>query len=350
MRLITIITGLIILLVIYLYLLFPILDKDHRREPITVKIDCWQTDQKDSLGYYYIEQPGNIPVDKLIRDMDAGIFVVDFSKRKRHSITLKNEDKFVLPFTNNYTSKTLRCFSSYLRTKDQRYLDIFLMNARWMQKNAQIISDSIAVLTNDNMIYEKYELSFGWPSSYAQGFGLSIMCRAMQATGDTTFISFAEKVLNSFLLSYKNGGICDIDPFGNFWYLEYPADPPGYVLNGMVFGLFGLYDFYRMTGSEKAKFLFDQGVETLVRNLDRYDMGYWSSYDLLYDGYCAGYRYHKYVHIPQLKILYQLTGNTVFKSFYERFEKYLQEPYYTIFKVQFTLDAIHRRLTYKNPF
>ena len=78
-------------------------------------------------------------------------------------------------------------------------------------------------------------------------------------------------------------------------------------------------------------------------------MGYWSSYDLLYDSFSAGYNYHRNIHIPQLKVLYEITEDSVFKHYIEKFEKYLNEPYLSIFKLNFTIDAIQRYLTYKNP-
>jgi len=88
-------------------------------------------------------------------------------------------------------------------------------------------------------------------------------------------MQLAEKVINSFNLEYTSGGVMHQDENGDYWYLEYPANPPAFVLNGFIFGLFGIYDYYRMTNSEKAYNYFKRGIKTLKNNLHKYDMGYW---------------------------------------------------------------------------
>lgn len=218
-----------------------------------------------------------------------------------------------------------------------------------MYENAKVVNDSIFLFCNDYVKYDKYNLDFGWSSAYSQGYALSIFVRMYQVTQDSTWLIAGEKILNSFNLSKNEGGILEIDEKGNFWYLEYPAEPSAKVLNGFIFGLLGIYDYYRITESEKALTYFDRGIETIISSLHRYDLGYWSKYDLLYD-FAASYGYHKSYHIPQLISLYNITNNQIFLEYVEKFEKYLNEPFYSVFKIKFTIDAIRRRLTYKNPF
>jgi len=342
--------GFIILLIVYLFLIFPMLDKNLNPEAANINTNLWKKSGFDSLTHYYIEYERIPQLDLLLSNIPDSTFVVNFKKRNRNTRTLKNPEQYIFPFTNNFTSSTLYSYSAYLDTDNKEYLDVFLKSAEWMINNVRIFSDSVALWTNDNMIYDKYNLKYGWASSYAQGFGLSVLCRAYQYSSDQRYIDIAGAVLNSFNLHYQNGGIMDIDSADHFWYLEYPADPPAYVLNGMIFGLFGIYDYCRITKSEKAKLYFDRGIETLKINLSRYDMGYWSSYDLLYNHFCAGYNYHKNIHISQLKILYQLSGEKIFEEYATRFTRYLQEPYNSIFKINFTIDAIQRRFSYKSPF
>ncbi len=69
--------------------------------------------------------------------------------------------------------------------------------------------------------------------------------------------------------------------YGSTFGIQYPSlQAPPHVLNGFIFALFGLYDFYKLTHSEVALDLFNEGIETLKANLKRYDLGYWSRYDL----------------------------------------------------------------------
>lgn len=332
----------------YLFLLFPILDKNLKKEPIIVKSDLWLSSSNDSITYYYIEEQTNPTLDALFNNTIDSVFICNFKNRQKSSVTLKDPNNYILHFTNNYSSSTLYLYSTFIETRDSVFLKYFMTNARWMKDNIKIVHDTIAIWTNDNLIYDKYNLKYGWASAYAQGYGLSVLCRAYQQTNRKCYLELAEKVLNSFNYNYKFGGITSIDNDGNYWYLEYPADPPGYVLNGMIFGLFGIWDYYRLTKSSKAELYFNRGIATLKKNLEKYDKGYWSAYDLEYRT-CAGYNYHKNVHIPQLDALFNITGEPIFKEFADRFRDDLKEPNFSIFKLKFTLEAIQRWLTYKNP-
>jgi hypothetical protein len=120
-------------------------------------------------------------------------------------------------------------------------------------------------------------------------------------------------------------------------------------LNGHINGLLGLYDYWRITKNDKAKKLFDKGIKTVTDNIAKYDAGYWSYYDLQYP-YVADYFYHKAVHIPQLKILYQITGKEIFRVYAGKWNNYFNEPYYTLYKLKMIYDGLHRRFTYKSFF
>jgi hypothetical protein len=121
------------------------------------------------------------------------------------------------------------------------------------------------------------------------------------------------------------------------------------VLNGHINGIFGLYDFWRVTGDSLASKLYKRGIQTVIENIDKYDSGYWSYYDLKFS-HVTNYYYHKIVHLSQLNVLYQISGEQIFKDYYEKWKSYLNQPYYTIFKLKILIDGIHRRLTYKSIF
>ncbi len=344
--------ALIILLLglLYLAVIFPLLEKSIGDESNYIRTDLWQSSPTDSLTLYYLEKAELPGWEELFEETRDSLFVVDYRLHHRHTVTLRDEQHPVIPFTNHFTVKTLIAFSSWRRSGDDRFRRLFLKNARWMRDYLHSLDDSTAVWQNSQMTYDKYNLQLGWPSAYAQGYGLSVLCRAFQLQQDSSFLQAAEQVLNSFDYPYQEGGILDIDDSGHYWYLEYPADPPAYVLNGLIFGLFGIYDYWRISGSDKALRYFKRGIETLSANLQRYDKGYWSAYDLAYNHFCASYKYHRNFHIPQLEVLFQITAEPVFAEYHQKFLTYLREPYFSLFKIKFSLDAIVRRLTYKNPF
>jgi heparosan-N-sulfate-glucuronate 5-epimerase len=101
------------------------------------------------------------------------------------------------------------------------------------------------------------------------------------------------------------------------------VDPPTHILNGFMWALWGAFDFWLARGDATAKGIFDRGVETLVRNLPRFDTGYWSLYEQ------SGTRlqmlaspfYHR-LHIVQLRVMSRLTGDARFAAVAERWEGY----------------------------
>jgi len=96
----------------------------------------------------------------------------------------------------------------------------------------------------------------------------------------------------------------------------------------MIFALCGVYDFVRThPGYALSREIFDEGVETLVRLLPRYDLGFWSRYSLCeadfhpeIDPATIGYHY---LHIVQLKLMFRLTGREKFQEYARRWESYI---------------------------
>ena len=74
-----------------------------------------------------------------------------------------------------------------------------------------------------------------------------------------------------------------------------------------------MYDYFLGTQDHAARDLFARAAQTLLRNLERYDLGFWSLYEQ------AGTRlpmtaspfYHR-LHIVQLRVMHRLTGENKF--------------------------------------
>ena len=67
--------------------------------------------------------------------------------------------------------------------------------------------------------------------------------------------------------------------------------------------------------------VWNEGVETLEKNIEKYDIGYWSLYNLI-QRHPATQAYHS-LHIKQLKVLYEITGIEIFNEYAKKWEKYL---------------------------
>jgi hypothetical protein len=90
------------------------------------------------------------------------------------------------------------------------------------------------------------------------------------------------------------------------------------VSNGMIFTVLGIYDYYKYTNDADAKLLFDKGVNSLKKELPKYNDNGKFYYDLL--GKPAG-TYHT-THVDLLKKLYDVTGESIFNDYHELWKNY----------------------------
>jgi hypothetical protein len=103
---------------------------------------------------------------------------------------------------------------------------------------------------------------------------------------------------------------------------------PTHILNGFIWALWGIYDYWLLTKNYKVKKLFDDYIQTLLGNINKYDIGHWSLYEIsnLKIKMRASLFYHK-LHIVQLKILYKMTNKTEFNNFSNKWEDYLNNKF-----------------------
>lgn len=208
-------------------------------------------------------------------------------------------------------------------TKD---LDRFLKIAQWFYEN-RIEDDALGCYWLTDVEKPAYHMFQPWKSAFSQARAINILLRAWQVTAKQEYKRVAECALFPFLHSVSDGGVTTPTDFGPF-YEEYPAEEATLVLNGMIFSLCGIYDFIRVDREHRvATKIFNEGVQTLTKVLTHYDMGFWSKYSLCEAPYhpkidpsTIGYHY---LHIVQLKLLYRLTNKEIFKTFSDRWSKYV---------------------------
>ena len=161
-----------------------------------------------------------------------------------------------------------------------------------------------------------------WLSAMAQGEGASLLVRLWRHTGDERFAAAALRALRPLEVATAAGGVraeLGGEPFPQ----EIPTQPPSHILNGAIFALWGSYDVGVALGDERAAAGFGQGAETLAGNLDRWDAGFWSRYDLYPHRVVnlANPFYHR-LHIDQLRALQLLAPRPRFAATIARFEAY----------------------------
>ncbi len=199
----------------------------------------------------------------------------------------------------------------------------FLAAADWLVKHLEPNSFGVPVWNHHFDWEYRTPLKAPWYSGLAQGQGISLLVRVAQETGKSEYLEAATRAFTSFSKSTQEGGVVFTDEHGDIWFEEYIVSPPTHILNGFIWAAWGVYDFFLATKEKSAQELFNRAVETLRKNLDRYDLGFWSLYEL------SGTRlpmvaspfYHQ-LHVTQLRLMHRLTGDDVFSQYAERWAAY----------------------------
>lgn len=153
-------------------------------------------------------------------------------------------------------------------------------------------------------------------SSMAQGEGISLLLRVYEETQEFKYMEATEKAMKFMLKSVEEGGTTRY--IGNeIYFMEYTHAP--LVLNGWIFSIWGLWDYWKETNDVKSKKILFQTIHTLENELPKFDIGFWSKYE---EGkrICSPF-YHR-LHIAQLRVMYELTEIEAFREYANKWEKY----------------------------
>lgn len=160
-----------------------------------------------------------------------------------------------------------------------------------------------------------------WSSGMAQGDVLSVFVRLYKATSKEEYLEIAHQTFRSFirLKGQSQPWTVRIDEDDYYWIEEYPLRDEGtQVLNGFIYGLSGLYDYYILTRDDTAKQLVQAALTTLYHYLPEYRDEGNASYYCLYHKINSP-KYHIKDHLPQLEYLYKISGDPYFKMMYDLF-------------------------------
>jgi heparosan-N-sulfate-glucuronate 5-epimerase len=199
----------------------------------------------------------------------------------------------------------------------------FLRVADWLVQHLEPNPQGLAVWNHYFDWEYRDTLRAPWYSALAQGQGISVLVRAHKESGDAQYLDAAQRALAGFFKPVTQGGVAFIDDHGDIWFEEYLVSPPTHILNGFIWAAWGVYDYFLSMRDSSAQDLFAHAVQTLARNLDRYDLGFWSLYEQ------SGTRlpmvassfYHQ-LHIVQLRVMHRLTGEDKFLRVADRWESY----------------------------
>jgi hypothetical protein len=217
---------------------------------------------------------------------------------------------------------------TYIKTRDTSYLNYVVRLAD------KLISTSV---NYEHALFFPYTFNFAlhgcaeemmippWYSGMAQGQVLSLFCRLYETTHERKYKVISRKIFKSFTLlkgqSHSPWVSC-VDKNGNLWLEEYPRDLPNFTLNGKVFAIYGVYDYYRITKKKKALKILCGAITTIKDNIHKFR----NVNDISW--YCLKHQkmpnvkssdYHK-IHVSQLYMLYDITGDEYFREMARNFE------------------------------
>jgi len=201
----------------------------------------------------------------------------------------------------------LGAYDMFFKTKHEVYKEKLIACAKWAIENQQEDGSWIT------FAYKKNDNPY---SSMAQGEGISMLVRAAIVENDEKYLVAAQKAKDFMLKPLEEGGTTE---YINDEVLLYEATNNPVILNGWIFSLWGLYDYYKYTKDNETKIVLEKTLASLKRKLPNFDIKYWSKYE---DGkrICSPF-YHS-LHIAQLYAMYDLFGDPIYKEFADKWKKY----------------------------
>lgn len=198
-------------------------------------------------------------------------------------------------------------FNLYRRTLKPARRERALLAANWLVKSLRPNAQGVLVWRHEFDWEYRDLLQAGWYSALAQGQGVSLLCRVYRDTGCDVYLDVARAAFRSMTIDVAEGGVRLADGSDGAWLEETIVDPPTHILNGFLWAIWGVHDYAVTSRDPDARALLAACARTLVRNLPRFDCGFWSLYEQ------SGTRlpmlaspfYHR-LHISQLTITARL--------------------------------------------
>lgn len=214
-------------------------------------------------------------------------------------------------------------YNLFRRSVDPERRRKFFVSADWLCSHLEQNAQGLAVWNHHFDWEYRDTLRAPWYSALAQGQGISVLVRAHKESRDVRYLDAAKRALVSFYHPMQEGGVAFTDESGDLWFEEYIVSPPTHILNGFIWASWGIYDYFLATQHPSPQELFSRAVRTMLHNLERYDLGFWSLYEQ------SGTRlpmvaspfYHQ-LHIVQLRVMHRLTGEDTFARVADRWESY----------------------------
>lgn len=235
-------------------------------------------------------------------------------------------------------------WNRYKLERSNNSLEEFRKAASWFIENQ-----------SDGKWYYKFnwnDLKAPWISCMSQGEAISILTRAYILTNDPAYIEASVQAFESFEKTIEENGVLSRLDTGDIFFEEYPTKNPDHVLNGFMYSMIGLIELKKSINQDHLKYIklestLSKALSSLEKNVERWDTGYWSTYDLYNEkeksrNVCT-ISYHN-LQCSQMKYIATELGSEKLLSVSQKWTSYMKSP---INRIRALIDKVYFR--YRNP-
>lgn len=246
------------------------------------------------------------------------IVVCDFLSESKNNYKEKHHPLFIFNYSIN-------CLYSYLQSGDKKFLNECVNSFDHNIKKAYQTKDVIVFYyTIEITVLLNINLNSDWCSCIAQGYALYISSKLYKITNDIKYLEICKKIYNSYYLekNKKNKFFFTTIKNNYIWFQEYQHNKETYILNGFIYGILGLYEYYSLVYNYK---LFNKNelnrlyklLCSSLYSIENYAMLFinenWISSYCLYNINYTKLNYNK-IHKRQFNQLYKITNEQIFKK------------------------------------
>jgi heparosan-N-sulfate-glucuronate 5-epimerase len=248
---------------------------------------------------------------------DMGVPYYNYSSSGHYSIGLQGNPHAV-------SQNALLLYKKLSDAPNETVKTYFINNVNWLVNTKML---------KNNGSFSSYEFSFPWQignntiqppwrSGMANAEALSPLVKAFHVTGNNTYLNTAKRLLSSFYVDTKDGGVTYKSPSSGWWYEQYASinssgEPR--ALSGMMNAILAINEYYKDIKDPSAKFLLDQGILALKNDVPKYDNNGIIYYDRM--GLSAN-SFYRSSYVVLLENLYKLTNEPIFKIYHDKWDNY----------------------------
>ena len=247
--------------------------------------------------YGYFQKAGDLEKAVLINDQGVCFSSVG-----------SNYKNYFNPLFPSYYG--LVVFNEYLATKSKERLDVFWKQISALKEHGHFKSDLFHLPIPFD--YPDFNLKAPWMAGITQALAASMFFRANLLMPNSDFIKYQKGCVDSLYLSTNENGVFCKSPEGKDWIEEYPSVQPSYVLNGFIFCIIAVIEYYIISKEETYKKKAIRLIESLISSLHEYKLGKYWRYDRKFWKF-SNLEYQA-LHIFQFLHLYKLTNFDLFKE------------------------------------